>query len=536
MGYDSFGLPTENFALKSGGHPMDITAENIKAFRSQLDQLGGMYDWESTVTTSDVSYYKWTQWLFIELFKAGLAYRGKKPVNWCDGCQTIIANEQVVEEKCERCSTKVEERDVDQWFFKITDFKQALIDGLDKVDFPSGTKMMQRNWIAELRDWSVSRQRYWGAPIPIIYCDKCGMVADENLPVVLPRIDDFKPKGAPPLANAPDFVNTTCPKCKGAATRETETMDTFVCSSWYFLRYPFATNKDADKLPFDNSVRPVDVYVGGAEHACGHLIYARFITKVLHKLGYIDFDEPFKRLIHQGMILAPDGQKMSKSKGNTISPDKYIAEFGSDIVRLYMLFGFSYVEGGPWDDGALKAMVKFVQRVDRLVRRTNDNTPDVVNDETCREILHKRAKTIKAVREDLDGFSFNTAVARCMEFTNALYSSKVLSKASVVDLVLMMAPMVPATAQQWWKVLAQSGDIFDQPFPTFQEEYLEKFEVEIAVQVNSKIKDRIVVPTNATQEQIEEIAKEKIGNDKVKKVIYVAGKLINFILWPLPPI
>ena len=657
MGFDAFGLPAENHALKTGTHPHTNTVENIKKFREQLGQLGGMYDWEHTLASCFPEYYKWTQWLFLQLFNNGLAYQKESSVNWCSSCATVIANEQVLGGECERCNTAIVKKPMKQWFFKITDFAEELLAGLDKVDWPERTKAMQRNWIGKsvghtlkfddievfttrldtilgatfiaiapehplaakfdiakdyikqasakselerqenkiktgvftgayaknpatgkdvpiwvadyvligygtgavmgvpahderdhefatkynlpiidelldiptavkktkakpkttyrLRDWSVSRQRYWGAPIPIIHCADCGAVASE-IPVILPHLQDFAPKGAPPLANDPDFVNCTCPKCGKPAKRETETMDTFVCSSWYFLRFPFANRDD---VPFEKSVQPVDMYVGGAEHSCGHLLYARFITKVLHKLGHIKFDEPFKRLIHQGMILAPDGQKMSKSKGNTISPDKYIQEFGSDVVRLYMLFGFNYTEGGPWNDGALRSTAKFITRVENLVGKITTHK------ETNPDVLHVMANTIKSVREDLDNFSFNTAVARCMEFVNAISAAPVVSKESVALLTLVLAPMIPVTAQKLWEQLGHSTQIITHPYPNPNPAHLQKNTVEIAVQVNSKITSRITIPTNATQAEVEKLC----GITGAKKVIYIPGKLINFI-------
>ena len=549
MGFDAFGLPAENHALKTGTHPHDNTLVNMEKFKEQLDQLGSTFDWDYSLTSCFPEYYRWTQWLFVELFNAGLAYQKKSPVNWCSGCNTVIANEQVVDEKCERCSSPVAPKQMKQWFFKITDYAEKLLAGLDKVDFPEGTKLMQTNWIGKktkkvkgeikttyrLRDWSVSRQRYWGAPIPIVYCKKCGTVAvpQSELPVMLPKLDDFKPKGAAPLANSEEFVNTTCPKCKGPATREVETMDTFVCSSWYFLRYPSVKDfpngyiDKADKsYPFCPEITkrllPVDMYVGGAEHSCGHLLYARFITKVLYDLGHITFDEPFKRLIHQGMILAPDGQKMSKSKGNTVSPDEYIAEFGSDIVRLYMLFGFKYIEGGPWNDNALRGILKFIQRVERVVEKVSTfPRADFA-------VEHARARTIKSVREDLESFGFNTAVARCMEFLNALEKVGTPPREAVSDLVLLLAPMIPHIAEELWERLGNKPSIFDHPFPTPNENFLTVAEVEIAVQINSKIKSRIIVPTGASQDEV--VALADMDGVEVKKIIFVPNKLINFIV------
>ncbi|NLH34962.1 MAG: leucine--tRNA ligase, partial [Lactococcus chungangensis] len=548
MGFDAFGLPAENYAIKTGVHPKDSTLKNIETMEKQLRAMGAMFNWDHEVVTCFPDYYKWTQWLFLKLYEKGLAYRKKAPVNWCPSCNTVLANEQVVDGGCERCGTEVVKKDLTQWFLKITDYSEELLQKLDDLDWPEKTKAMQRHWIGKskgaeatfkvdnsdvtfdvfttrvdtlfgvtyvvlapespltdkvttpeykeaveeykiqsakqsdierqsltrektgvftgayainpannkkvpiwvadyvlatygtgavmavpshderdfafatkynlpiirvveggdslpytdygklvnsgefnglsgnkakeaivnllssknlghwkvnyrLRDWLVSRQRYWGAPIPIVYCEKCGTVAvpEEQLPVELPYDVEFAPDGKSPLAKSEEFVNTTCPHCGGPAKREVDTLDTFVCSSWYYLRYP--DNKNSDKA-FDpeiiNKMLPVDKYVGGPEHACMHLLYARFVTKALRDMGYLNFDEPFLSLRHQGLILGPDGQKMSKSKGNTISPDDYINEYGADVFRLYLMFGFDYTEGGAWSDDGIKAISKFV--------------------------------------------------------------------------------------------------------------------------------------------------------------------------------
>ena len=562
MGFDAFGLPAENYAIKTGIHPYDSTMKNIETMESQLKAMGAMFNWDAEVVTCKEDYYKWTQWLFLKLYEMGLAYRKKANVNWCPSCNTVLANEQVVEGLCERCSSVVTKKDLTQWFFKITDYAEELLDGLKELDWPEKTKKIQTNWIGKstgsiatfkvdgkdlsfdvfttrvdticgvsyvviapeheivdkittdehkkeveeykekckiiteidrlaedrektgvftgsyainpvtlekvqiwiadyvlatygtgcvmavpahderdyifankynldikqviapsdssninldkeaytesgilvnsgdfnglttdeakkkiteylkekklgdfkvtyrLRDWLVSRQRYWGAPIPIIYCDKCGVVPvpEKDLPVKLPYNVEFKPDGKSPLAKSEEFVNTTCPHCGGKAKRETDTLDTFVCSSWYQFRYP--DNKNSEKI-FDtewiDKMLPVDKYVGGPEHAAMHLLYARFITKVLRDAGYTKVSEPFKSLVHQGLILGPDGNKMSKSKGNVISPDDYVDKYGSDVFRMYLMFGFSYVEGGPWSEEGVTAMVKYFGRLERLL-------------------------------------------------------------------------------------------------------------------------------------------------------------------------
>ena len=731
MGYDAFGLPAENHALKTGTHPRDNTIKNMEIFTDQMKQLGGMYDWDYSLTTCFPDYYKWTQWFFLQLFHAGLAYQKEAPVNWCDKCKTVLANEQVVNGACERCESEVIHRNMKQWFFKITDYAEELLEGLDALDWPNKTKVMQRNWIGKsvgsrvlfrvdntertlpvvpcldvfttridtlfgvtflaiapehplteslivkaqgkacrdyidsalkkndiermggdsektgvftgsfainpindervpifiadyvlasygtgavmavpahderdwafakkynlpikfvilnnekmkdfgkwevnkpkeaytgdgilinsgkfnkltceeakvkitetlakhgeaefqttyrLRDWGFGRQRYWGAPIPVIYCDKCGTVPvpEKDLPVVLPYITDFAPKGAAPLAGHPEFVNCVCPTCGKPAKREVDTMDTFVCSSWYFLRYPDAKNCNE---PFNKKtvakMLPVDKYIGGAEHACMHLLYARFFTHFLHKKGFVPFKEPFPSLVHQGMILARDGSKMSKSKGNTITPDEYTNQYGSDILRLFMLFGYCYTDGGPWSDETLKAVVRFTERVEATIKKA------VSTPEQDKEVLYVMANAIKAVRADLDGFSFNTAVARCMELLNAINAAKTVCKETVKTLVLLLAPMIPHIAEEYWVGLGEKPSIFNQPYPVADEKYLQRDEIEIAVQINSKIVARIKVASNAPQGDVEKACKDILAGRAVKKVVYITNRLVNFIV------
>jgi leucyl-tRNA synthetase len=692
FGYDAFGLPAENHALKTGTHPKDNTVKNIGIFTEQMKQLGGMYDWDYSVVTCFPDYYKWTQWLFVKLFNAGLAYQKEAPVNWCDNCKTVLANEQVIGNACERCGAETERRNMKQWFFKITDYAEALLDGLDELDWPGKTKVMQRNWIGKsqgarihfavknhpntsievfttrpdtlpgatfmvlapehplvnvitapennaevrayikrsakksdierlgtsgektgvftggyavnpldgreipvwiadyvlaaygtgaimavpahderdkvfavkyslpirhtvdveteenkqkiiaelvkkragesaityrLRDWSVGRQRYWGAPIPVIYCEHCGTVAvpEKDLPVELPYINDFAPKGAAPLASHPEFINCKCPKCGRAAKRECDTMDTFVCSSWYFLRFPDAHN---DKEPFGantaQKMLPVDKYIGGAEHSCMHLLYARFINHFLYDQSLVPFKEPFPSLVHQGMILAGDGSKMSKSKGNTITPDKYVGKYGSDILRLYMLFGFNFREGGPWNENTLKTITRFTERIEIIINKAADAP------EEDKEVLFTMANTVKHVREDLENFSFNTAVARCMELLNAISSAKTVCKSTVKTLVLLLAPMLPHIAEEFWELLGEKPSIFDQNYPEADKKYFTRGEVEIAVQINSKIVKRITIPVSMSQADAEILCAEITENLKIKKTIYVPGRLINFIV------
>ena len=670
MGFDAFGLPAENHAFKTNTHPYDNTVKNMALMREQFASLGAMYPWEYSITTCFPDYYKWNQWLFLQLYKAGLAYQKEAPVNWCDKCKTVLANEQVVGGECERCSTTVVRRNMKQWFLKITDYAEQLLTGLDGLDWAGKTIAMQKNWIGKsvgqkikfddlevfttrpdtiygatfmviapehvlaqkyitkehakkcaeyiaetakkseierqsddrqktgvftggyvknpatgeqipvwladyviasygtgaimavpayderdrafaekyklpivkskltdkkfgkdavtyrLRDWSIGRQRYWGTPIPIIYCDHCGTVPvpENDLPVVLPHIADFKPKGDSPLAAHPEFYNCTCPVCGKPAKRECDTMDTFVCSSWYYLRYPYANRAD---IPFDKNVRRPDVYIGGTEHSCGHLLYSRFINRFLYEKGFVKNAEPFPKLIHQGLILAADGSKMSKSKNNFVVPDDYTNKYGSDILRLFLQFGFNFSDGGPWDEGVLKTITRFTERIETVINRCGKGAgkPDEA-------LLHTQAKTIKAVRNDLENFSFNTAVARCMEFLNAIEKScanGVNCADAVKNLVLLVAPMIPHIGEEFWEMVGGKSSVFDQKFPTYDEKYLTAKTVEIAVQINSKIVGRITVAGDAPQPDAEKLCAEFIAGKTVKKVIYIPNRIINFI-------
>lgn len=741
MGFDAFGLPAENYAIKTGIHPYDSTMENIRTMEKQLKEMGATFDWDYEVITCLPEYYKWTQWIFLKLFEAGLAYRKKAPVNWCPSCQTVLANEQVIDGKCERCGTEVTKKDLTQWFFKITAYAEELLEKLDELDWPEKTKIMQRNWIGKsdgaeiefkvagkdltfkvfttradtlygatyvviapeheivdlitteeykqaveeykeyarkqseierlstekektgvftgayaihpltgeklpiwiadyvlatygtgcvmavpahdkrdyefatkynlpikrvikgigdvedslpfdeygmlvdsgefaglkseearikiveklkqegraefkvnyrLRDWLVSRQRYWGAPIPVIHCERCGIVPvpEEDLPVLLPYDVEFAPTGESPLKKHEGFMNVTCPKCGGKALRDPDTLDTFVDSSWYFLRYP--DNKN-DKEPFNkewiNKMLPVDKYVGGAEHATMHLLYARFVTKALRDLGYLDFDEPFKSLVHQGTILGPDGSRMSKSKGNVISPDEYIKEYGSDVFRLYLMFGFAYSEGGPWNDDGIKAIARFVNRVERFIDKFIEtrNNPGKIKDDMGKdekELNYVRHYAIKGVTEDAERFQFNTAIARIMELVNALYKYEAdvevknikFYEEVVADLIKLLAPFAPHFSEEMWEKLGYEYSVFNQKWPEWDEKALQRDVVEIAVQVNGKVRGRLEVPSKATDEEIEKLAlsdknvKAYVDGKEIKKVIVVKNRLVNIVV------
>jgi len=738
QGFDAFGLPAENYAIKTGIHPKDSTMQNIATMEEQLRRMGATFDWDYEVITCLPEYYKWTQWIFLQLFKHGLAYRKNAPVNWCPSCKTVLANEQVVDGCCERCSSEVTRKNLTQWFFRITKYAQELLDCLPGLDWPEKTKKIQTNWIGRsegaeiefkvadsglsfrvfttradtlygvtyvvlapehelvyrittdacrravdeyreaaakaseidrmstvrektgvftgayaihpltgekvqiwiadyvlagygtgcvmavpahderdyefakkfnleikrvikgaegvddalpfvedgflvgsmefdglssadaraaivkklagmnagepkvtyrLRDWLVSRQRYWGAPIPIIYCDKCGIVPvpEDQLPVELPYNVVFTPDGESPLAKCEEFINTTCPCCGGPAKRDSDTLDTFVCSSWYFLRYPDNKNdREAFNRELINKMLPVDKYVGGAEHAAMHLLYARFFTKALRDMGYLDFDEPFLSLVHQGVILGADGQKMSKSRGNTVSPDEYIERYGSDVFRTYLAFGFNYVEGGPWSDEGIRAIDRFIARVERLVRKFagEKGTPgsDRFGPEE-KELNYVRHYAIKCATEDTEIFQFNTAIARIMELINALYKYDALESRNmklmedaVKDAILLMSPFAPHFAEEMWEVLGYEHSIFNQPWPVYDEKALVRDEIEMAVQINGQVKYKINVPRDADDKQIEEAALTDeraagyIGGKSIVKVIVVKGRLINIVV------
>ncbi len=778
MGYDAFGLPAENFALKHGIHPAESTEKNVNDIRIQLKEMGAMYDWSKEINTSEPGYYKWTQWFFLKLYEHGLAYKRKAPVNWCPSCKTVLANEQVVGEgTCERCGSGVEQKDLEQWFFKITDYAQKLLDGLEKIQWPEKTVMMQKNWIGRsegtemhfplvgrddilkvfttrpdtiygatymvmapehplideittgqqrqavgnyvrqvrlqteiertstvkektgvftgayavnpftdaeipiwiadyvlmsygagavmavpahdqrdfefarkydlpivqviapegeetidademqeayegdgkminsgpfsgmnnregikavtehlekegkggfkinyrLRDWLISRQRYWGAPIPIINCDECGIVPvpENQLPVLLPRDVDFKPKGTgeSPLATNKKFLNTECPQCGGPAQRETETMDTFVCSSWYYLRY---VNPDYDEGPFIkekvNAWLPVDQYVGGSEHAVGHLLYSRFFTKFLHDAGYVDFDEPFQKLNHQGMVrknsfycpqhgyqpeeeveemeneffhkncgkkLIVRDEKISKSKYNTVDVDKYLNKYGIDTFRTYLLFMGHFSEGGVWDDSGITGIERFFKRVRKMTQQYNFNVHQTHDFEpknkTEKELRRKIHATVKQATHDIENFDFNTVIAALMELTNALNDSEeeVSEQAfqfGLKQLMLLIAPFAPHMAEELWEQKNGQYSIFDQQWPQYSEKALEVESVTIPVQINGKVRGTFTAPKGVNRDEalklaleLESVAKYTEGN-KIKKVILVPDRLLSIVI------
>lgn len=738
MGFDAFGLPAENYAIKTGIHPKDSTYKNIDTMEKQLKKMGATYDWDYEVITCDPEYYKWTQWIFLKLFEKGLAYRKKAPVNWCPSCKTVLANEQVVDGGCERCHSEVTKRDLTQWFFKITEYSQELLDCIPDLDWPEKTKKIQINWIGRsegaeiefsvynsnktfkvfttradtlygvtyvvlspeseltdevttdeyreqveaykefarkqtdverlstvkektgvftggyavnpvngekipiwisdyvlasygtgcvmavpghderdfefatkfnlpirrvingkdgnptelpfveygvltgsmeftgvdsetarvaiveklkkqgkgelkvnyrLRDWLVSRQRYWGSPIPVVHCEHCGIVPvpEKDLPVELPYDVEFTPDGESPLLKCEAYMNTPCPKCGKPAKRDPDTLDTFVCSSWYYLRYPDNKNsKEAFNREWINQLLPVDKYVGGAEHAAMHLLYSRFFTKAFRDMGYLDFDEPFKSLVHQGTILGPDGSRMSKSKGNTVSPDEYIEEYGSDVFRLYLAFGFAYTEGGPWSDEGIKAISRFVNRVERLVEKFKEEKGMPGSDAIGaneKELSFVHHTAIKGVTEDAEKFQFNTSIARLMELINALYKYDSLSNKNrklmeevIRDLIILLSPFAPHFAEEMWEAMGYEYSVFNQSWPAYDPKALVKDTVEMAVQINGQVKYKIEVASDADKKAIEETAlnDEKaatfLKDKEIVKIIVIPGRLVNIVI------
>ena len=744
MGFDAFGLPAENYAIKTGIHPMDSTLANIATMEKQLKEMGATFDWDYELMTCSPEYYKWTQWLFLKLYEKELAYRKKAPVNWCPSCNTVLANEQVQDGHCERCSTEVTKRDLTQWFFKITEYAQELLDQIDALDWPEKTKKIQKNWIGRsegseivfkvenkvenkgmefrvfttradtllgatyvvvapehpdvmlittegqkkavksyqdiskkeseidrmsttkektgvftgsyaihpitnekiqiwvadyviasygtgwvmavpahddrdfefakkfdleikrviksadgstddlpycdygvlvnsgkfdgleseegnkkivealkadgkgdskinfrVRDWLVSRQRYWGTPIPMIHCEKCGVVPvpEKDLPVELPYNVKFTPDGESPLRKSQEFMNVKCPSCGRDARREADTLDTFVCSSWYYLRYP--DNKNSEKA-FDtewiNKLLPVDKYIGGAEHAAMHLLYARFITKALRDMGYVNFDEPFKSLVHQGTILGPDGEKMSKSRGNVVSPDTYIDEYGADVFRTYLAFGFNYIEGGPWSDDGIKAIHRFFTRVDRSVERVSEmksaHNRHKEMKSAEKELNFVRNNSIKGVTKDTEVFQFNTSIAKCMELLNAVnkYETEKNDKnpaffeEAVRDMLKILSPFAPHFAEEMWEKLGSKKSIFNEKWPEWDESAMVRDEVEIAVQINGKVKGRMNVSSGATDDEIKDLVMNNPettvaleGKDPLK-IIVIKGRLVNIVV------
>ncbi|MFA5871998.1 MAG: leucine--tRNA ligase [Parcubacteria group bacterium] len=768
MGWDAFGLPAENYAIKTGVHPDKSTQQNIKNFTRQIKSLGLSYDWSREIDTSSLDYYKWTQWFFLFLYKNGLAYRKKAKVNWCESCKTVLANEQVENGICERCKNEVIQKDMEQWFFRITDFAEDLIKGLDKVDWPESTKVAQKNWIGKsvgtvikfpilmkaqpsskrtldlrqrgeyikvfttrldtifgctycviapenelieklkdsvgnykevekylikakkktelqrtdlakektgvemkgiqainpftdesvpvyvadyvlstygtgavmavpahderdwefakkydlpvkkvivppalvciprnlediaagaraeirvesecytedgdlinsgkysemtsekarremakwlekkklgkktvtfkLRDWLISRQRYWGAPIPMIYCEKCGWqpVPEKDLPILLPKVKDYRPKGTSPLGTNPDFVRAECPKCKGEARRETDTMDTFVCSSWYFFR--FADPKNTKEFAAEDKIKkwlPVDLYIGGAEHTVLHLLYARFFTKVLRKHGQIDFDEPFSKLRHQGIVVAEDGRKMSKSLENVINPDEIVREYGADVLRLYEMFMGPLEDSKSWNTKSIVGLKRFLDKAWSLQSRYfGGGILKAENNDKQLEVIIN--KLIKKVTEDIEDLKFNTAISELMIAVNEardLVLKYTISEKTRIYFIenyfKLLSPFAPHIAEELWSQLGHKRSIFLEKWPEYDPKLIVESEKIIIIQINGKVRDQIKIRVGTSDVEVKKIAEAQdkirkyIEGKKIKKTIYVKDKLINFVI------
>ena len=728
LGYDAFGIHSENYALKVGAHPMELTPKNVANFQRQLERAGLMVDWRQKVDTSSPDYYKWTQWVFLQLYKQGLAYKKAAAVNWCPTDMTVLANEQVEGGLCERCGTPVEQRFLEQWFFRISAYAERLLNNLEWLDWSPITKSAQKNWIGRsegaelsfrvaghdetvtvfttrpdtifgatylvlapehplvatlttdaqrdavqgyqdatkkqdliarksskektgvftgatavnpatganmpiwiadyvlmqygtgaimavpghderdfefahvfdlpivrvvagpddaadtplgesaytddaqgrlvnsgafdgqpvaeakrtvtewltagghgsqvvnfrLHDWCISRQRYWGPPIPIIYCDACGTVPvpESQLPVELPFIPDFKPddSGVSPLARHEEWYRVPCPTCGAPARRETDVSDTFLDSAWYFLRYPSATRSD---VAFDTDLTkrwlPVDSYIGGNEHAVLHLLYSRFVTMVMKDAGHIDFEEPFTRFRAHGMIIR-EGAKMSKSKGNVINPDVYMEEWGADAFRMYLMFLGPYEEGGDFRDQGISGVRRFL---DRLWASVRDARTDVATDGHVTRQLHR---TIKKVGEDSANLSYNTAIAAMMECLNHVRSGdRAVHRDEVLPLVQLVAAYAPHFAEECWELLGHTGSVFDAGWPTFDPALLVDDEVELVVQVNGKVRSKLRVAVDVTQDDAMAAAMADAGVARfvvgeIKKVIFVPKRLLNIVV------
>jgi leucyl-tRNA synthetase len=545
VGWDAFGLPAENAAIKTGVHPEEHTRRNIAEMTQQVKEVGISYDWSREVAACDEAYYKWTQWLFIQLYKNGLAYKAEAPVNWCPSCQTALANEQVVDGpaptqaepgadtgRCDRCGTKVEARTLSQWFFRSTAFADDLLAGLDELDqWPESIRTQQRHWIGKredgtfhLRDWLVSRQRYWGAPIPMINCPACGTVPvpESDLPVKLPRQVDYRPQGEPPLASAPDFVHTVCPQCGAPARREVETMDTFVDSSWYLSR--FVSPQDGVR-PFDPAAvtrwLPVGIYVGGAEHAILHLIYVRFICRALQQMGYLPFSEPVKKLFTLGMVYL-NGAKMSKSKGNVVSQDEVVSRYGADTLRLWTMFMAPPAQQVEWATAGIEGCHRFLQRLFAMAG-AQGAAPSF-------EAEQKRHRTIKRVSEAIEQFRYNTAISALMEFTAV--AERQPWRDGVATLVHLVSPFAPFAAEEIWHRWGQKGSIHRAPWPTWEEPLTIDKEANVAVQIQRRIAGCVTVPVTTAQAEVEAAvaADERLAKAVAGRSVraYVPGRIISY--------
>ncbi len=562
MGWDAFGLPAENEAVKRGVHPRESTRRNIEVMKEQLVRAGIGYDWSRELATCDEDFDRWNQWLFLQLYQHGLAYRATAPVNWCPSCGTSLADEQVVGGRCERCETPVVVRPLEQWFFRVTAYADRLADDLEKLSaWPRHVVTSQRNWIGRqagpdgrvsfhIRDWLISRQRYWGSPIPIIHCPRCGPVPvpEDRLPVRLPETVDFRPGGTgrSPLARVPEFVRTPCPRCGGPAERETDTMDTFVSSSWYYLRYlsPGHAGGPVARAAADRWM-PIDLYVGGPEHTTVHLIYTRFVMKVLRDLGHVGFDEPVARLFVQGMV-TKNGRKMSKSRGNAVSLDELVERYGADTARVHVFSLAPLEQDVEWTGQGVDGAHRFLKRVYGLACEAGGDPPEPAvaahpaNPMAPADLARLTGETITRVTADIEGLRFNTAMSALMSFSRALARAPAGlpgRREAVEALVSLLAPFAPHLAEEAWQVLGHRPSVHTEPWPTPEARPMSGGgrPIVIAVQVDGRVRDRLAVQPGAPEGEAvaAALARPKVraalAGRPVKLTVYVPGHLINLV-------
>ncbi|MDR7383215.1 class I tRNA ligase family protein [Promicromonospora iranensis] len=555
VGWDSFGLPAENAAIRRGEHPAVFTEANIATQAASIRRYGVSFDWSRRLHTHEPGYYRWTQWLFARMYQQGLAYRAAAEVNWCPRDRTVLANEQVVDGVCERCGTTVVRRVLTQWFFRITAYADRLLDDMTLLEpgWPPHVLAMQRNWIGRqegpdgvryrLHDWLVSRQRYWGAPVPVVHCPGCGevLVPDDQLPVELPHLegDQLVPGDVSPLAGAHDWVRTTCPRCGGPAERDTDTMDTFVDSSWYFLRYLSPGYEGGPFRPEDAARwMPAALYVGGVEHATMHLLYARFVTKVLYDMGLVPSSEPYARLMNQGQVVN-QGKAMSKSLGNGVDLTAELDRHGVDAVRLAMLFAGPPEDDVDWADVSPEAMRKFLGRVLRLVPAVEGSTS---GSDGLRRAVHRTVHDIDGL---VEAGRFNVAVARLMELVGEVRrrlsdggagARPAASHEAIEAVAVLLSLFAPQTAQELWKSLGHATPVAAQPWPVVDPALLVTSEVVAVVQVDGKVRDRLTVPADVTTADLERAALARPavararGDRTVRRVVVRPPHLVNVVL------
>ena len=534
MGWDTLGLPAENYAIKEGRHPREITDESIKNFKKQFNAFGLSYDWNREVNTADASYYKWTQWLFLVMFKNGLAYRKKSPVNWCPKDKTVLANEQVIDGKCERCGEAVIQKELMQWFFKVSDYASRLYKDCSKLNWDDKYLNTHKRWLENVRDWSISRQRYWGPPIPIIYCDNCGTVPvpEEDLPVVLPKDVDFNPTGEPPLATKADFVNTKCPSCGENAKREVDILDTFVSSAWYQFRFtdPENDNEFASKEAI-NYWRNVDHYEGTIEHLTAHLVYARFVTKALFDKGYVPFDEPFPKYTPVGLLVDKSGTKFSKRLGNAPDTNELIEKYGGDLLRLSCFFITPFDDISRWGIQDIVGVEKFRNRIWRVFKDKVDGN----NHEMPEFIIKQTNQLIKGVEEDIEAMKYNIALSRMMVFVSELVNYEgMIDKTTWETFTKVLAPFAPFISEEMWRQMGNTTSVHLTEWPNTDEKYIDQSSIKIAVQVNGRLRGTIEVSQESSKEDVEQQVREnpqfiKYLAGETKDVIFISGKVINFV-------